>query len=134
MIGSSVLPAGTRLPTIRQLARDLRVARDTVARAYQELERSGAVATRGRHGTFVAGPIESQLARNDLDRAAETLAPKGLQLGMTADQLATLLWRAFRAVAPLAWPARVSRPAAVPPRPGAIPGLEPCRRWQATGW
>jgi DNA-binding transcriptional regulator YhcF (GntR family) len=47
------LPAGTRLPTVRQLATDLGLAVNTVARAYRELEAAGLVETRGRHGTFV---------------------------------------------------------------------------------
>ena len=47
------LPAGTRLPTVRQLAGDLGLAVNTVARAYRELEQAGLVETRGRNGTFV---------------------------------------------------------------------------------
>ena len=54
---SGALPAGTRLPTVRQLADDLGVAPGTVARAYKELEADLVVETRGRHGTFIsAGP------------------------------------------------------------------------------
>jgi DNA-binding transcriptional regulator YhcF (GntR family) len=49
-----VLP-GQRLPTVRQLAADLRLAVNTVARAYQELEAAGLVETRGRHGSFAVG-------------------------------------------------------------------------------
>lgn len=48
------LPAGTRLTPVRQLAAELGVAPGTVARAYKELEESGAVETRGRGGTVVA--------------------------------------------------------------------------------
>ncbi|MFC7546627.1 GntR family transcriptional regulator [Plantactinospora sp. GCM10030261] len=47
------LPAGTRLPTVRDLATRLGVAANTVAKAYRELEHAGLVETRGRHGTFV---------------------------------------------------------------------------------
>lgn len=50
-----LLPA-TQLPTVRRLARDLGLASNTVARAYRELEQAGLVETRGRQGTFVAGP------------------------------------------------------------------------------
>ena len=49
------LPAGTRLPPVRQLATDLGLAANTVARAYKELEALGVVETRGRAGTFVTG-------------------------------------------------------------------------------
>jgi DNA-binding transcriptional regulator YhcF (GntR family) len=99
MIGSSVLPVGSRLPTIRQLARDLQVAPGTVARAYRELERTGALATRGRHGTFVAGSIEPHRARRDVEQAAATLALKGHQLGMTVEQVTVLLRQAFGTIA-----------------------------------
>jgi DNA-binding transcriptional regulator YhcF (GntR family) len=51
---SSELSAGTRLPTVRQLAADLGLAPGTVARAYKELEAAGAIETHGRGGTFVA--------------------------------------------------------------------------------
>jgi DNA-binding transcriptional regulator YhcF (GntR family) len=51
------LPAGTRLPTVRQLATDLGVAANTVARAYRELESDGVVATRGRNGTIVSSDV-----------------------------------------------------------------------------
>lgn len=102
MISSSILPVDTRLPTIRQLARDLGIAPGTVARAYQELDRTGVIVTRGRHGTYVAGPVEPTYGRSELQRAAENLALKGHQLGMTADQVADMLRRAFRSVAPSA--------------------------------
>ncbi|WP_046299994.1 GntR family transcriptional regulator [Mycobacterium sp. UM_Kg27] len=53
-VRAGALPAGTRLPTVRQLASQLGLAVNTVARAYRELEAGGVVETRGRFGTFVA--------------------------------------------------------------------------------
>jgi DNA-binding transcriptional regulator YhcF (GntR family) len=50
------LGPAARLPTVRRLAGDLGLAVNTVARAYRELEQAGLVETRGRQGTFVAGP------------------------------------------------------------------------------
>jgi len=44
---------GDRLPTVRQLAVDLRVNANTVAKVYAELERSGVLATQRGVGTFV---------------------------------------------------------------------------------
>lgn len=52
-VASGELPAGTRLTTVRQLAAQLGLAVNTVARAYRELEADGVVETRGRQGTFV---------------------------------------------------------------------------------
>jgi DNA-binding transcriptional regulator YhcF (GntR family) len=49
-----VLPVGSRLPTIRQLAADLGLAAGTVARAYRELETGGVLRTGRRQGTVVA--------------------------------------------------------------------------------
>ena len=54
MMADGLLPAGTRLPTVRGLATELGLAVNTVARAYRELEEAGLVVTRGRHGSFVA--------------------------------------------------------------------------------
>jgi DNA-binding transcriptional regulator YhcF (GntR family) len=54
MINTGVLPVDARLPPIRQLAADLGVAANTVARAYRELETEGLVVSRVRHGTTAA--------------------------------------------------------------------------------
>lgn len=58
------LPAGTRLPTVRELAGQLGLATNTVARAYRELEAAGLLETRRRLGTFVAraDPADAAMA------------------------------------------------------------------------
>lgn len=48
------LEPGHKLPTVRQLAADLGLAINTVARAYRELESDHIIETHGRRGTFVA--------------------------------------------------------------------------------
>jgi GntR family transcriptional regulator len=48
------LHPGDQLPTVRQLAVDLRVNANTVARVYNELERDGVLETRRGVGSFVA--------------------------------------------------------------------------------
>jgi len=52
-ITSGRLPAGHRLPTVRQVAADLHVATGTAARAYRELEQAGLVETGRSLGTVV---------------------------------------------------------------------------------
>jgi len=74
MIGSGALPAGTRLPPIRQLAGDLGLAVNTVARAYRELEGGKLVTSRVRTGTVVA-PRSPQ--EPDERTAADTRADRG---------------------------------------------------------
>ncbi len=73
------LPAGTRLPTVRDLAVELGLAANTVARAYRELEGAGIVETRGRRGTFVAArdPTEAAMAA-----AARSYADTARALGL----------------------------------------------------
>ena len=44
---------GTQLPTVRQLAVELRINANTVSRAYTELEREGVISSQQGRGTFV---------------------------------------------------------------------------------
>lgn len=53
-VRAGTLTAGTKIPTVRALAADLRIAPNTVARAYRELEADGILETRGRQGSFIA--------------------------------------------------------------------------------
>ena len=53
-IATGRLRIGEQLPTVRQLAVDLRVNANTVAKVYAELERSGILETRRGVGTFVS--------------------------------------------------------------------------------
>ena len=61
LIESGMLKENDSLPSIRQLALQVDVAVNTVARAYQELERRGMIISNGRKGTFVrkSNPIGS---------------------------------------------------------------------------
>lgn len=67
-IATGRLAAGAQLPTVRQLAVQLRVNANTVARVYGELERAGVIETRRGVGSFVcATPAQAQPPR-DRDR------------------------------------------------------------------
>ena len=52
-IASGRLSPGDQLPTVRQLAVDLRVNANTVARVYADLERAGILETRRGVGSFI---------------------------------------------------------------------------------
>ncbi len=54
ILGGS-MPAGTRLPSLRRLAKDLGVSRITVEAAYEALEAQGLIEARARSGTYVTG-------------------------------------------------------------------------------
>jgi len=57
MIASGTILPGDRLPTVRELASDLIVNPNTVAHAYQLLEKEGVVETRRGLGTFACEPL-----------------------------------------------------------------------------
>lgn len=74
-IATGKLGIGEQLPTVRQLAVDLRINANTVAKVYAELERVGVVETRRGVGTFViAQPEESSLGRRDREKHLRELA------------------------------------------------------------
>lgn len=52
-IVSGIIPTGSRLPSVRDLAADRRINPTTVARTYQELERARLIVTYRGQGTFV---------------------------------------------------------------------------------
>ena len=76
---TGVLRAGDGLPGIRPLAEDLRVNRNTVAKAYAELESQGIIETRAGKGCFVRGG--HSLLRKDARRRilSETLDHAAVQ-------------------------------------------------------
>lgn len=71
-IENGTLLPSAKLPTVRQLAADLGVAVNTVARSYRELESAGLIETRGRNGSFVTGGL-SPTRRRALRATAEFL-------------------------------------------------------------
>lgn len=98
LVHAGVLPAGTRLPTIRQLAGDLGLAPGTVGRSYRELEAAGIVVGRGRHGTTVTTSEAPATATPALD-AARRYARDAKRLGTKLDE-ALLAVRAAYAMEP----------------------------------
>jgi GntR family transcriptional regulator len=74
-IAAGRLAVGDQLPTVRQLAVDLRVNANTVAKVYAFLERVGVLETRRGVGTFIAArtstPQEESLRRTELNRLVD---------------------------------------------------------------
>ena len=86
-IWSGDLPAGTPLPSLRRLARDLEVSLITTTRAYNDLAAAGLIANQAGRGSFVLPQDEAEtrerlLARLDrqLDDAVATARLAGLDL------------------------------------------------------
>jgi GntR family transcriptional regulator len=98
LINSGSLPPGTRLPSIRQLASDLRIAPGTVARAFRELEQTRHITSRGRHGTRVADQlpaIEERPHTVHLAEAAVTYAVTAMRSGHSLTQALDAVRQAF---------------------------------------
>jgi GntR family transcriptional regulator len=73
-IATGKLNIGDQLPTVRQLAVELRINANTVARVYLELERAGVVETRRGVGTFVSARPNEAASRRERDRHLRELA------------------------------------------------------------
>ncbi|GAA0204167.1 MULTISPECIES: GntR family transcriptional regulator [unclassified Aeromicrobium] len=82
------LPPGHKLPTVRQLAADLGLAVNTVARAYRELEADGVIETHGRRGTFVAAAVAVD---EDTRASATRYAADARRAGLSRDQALRLV-------------------------------------------
>lgn len=70
-IATGKLNVGEQLPTVRQMAVDLRINANTVAKVYAELERKGIVETRRGVGTFISAASESRMSRSRDDHVRE---------------------------------------------------------------
>lgn len=79
---------GERLPSVRDLATELGVAANTVARAYRALEAAGFLVGRGRRGTFVADALPQRPSDTEarLADAARAYARRARQLGADAGE------------------------------------------------
>ena len=70
------LGLGEQLPTVRQMAVDLRINANTVAKVYAELERSGLVEPRRGIGTFVTARQAKTSSRHDQEKHLRNLADR----------------------------------------------------------
>lgn len=86
-------PPGSQMPSVRELAEELRVNPNTVQRVYQEMERNGWTFSRRGQGTFVVDdPPKLQALREALARQAVRSCLTDLQeLGYTPEDIRTLI-------------------------------------------
>ena len=88
------LKAGDRLPSVRQLARDLAVNQNTVLRIYEQLTAEGLLERKHGDGTFIAErPPTWRLngQRKKYGEELRQLVRRGLMLGLSSDELHELL-------------------------------------------
>jgi GntR family transcriptional regulator len=93
-IASGRLRPGDRLPTHRDLARELVVAPLTVKKAYDLLQAEGLIRMTQGRGTFVLGKgATGREARRDLAARAAALARQARLMGLTAEEIHGLIER-----------------------------------------
>ena len=101
LVGSGALRPGAALPSVREMARDLRVNPATVVKAYQRLTDGGLLEVRRGEGTFVAESprkMKPPEVRRALGEGARRCAGLALSLGAREAEAGEELARAFAAL------------------------------------
>ncbi|MFQ6046430.1 MAG: GntR family transcriptional regulator [Gemmatimonadales bacterium] len=89
-VASGELKAGDSLPSVRQLAAQLRINPATVVQAYRELESEGFVEMRQGAGTFVrevAGDRRAEERVEHARRIVQDMLSQGARLGIATSEL-----------------------------------------------
>jgi GntR family transcriptional regulator len=94
---SGELEPGDSLPAIRTLAKQLDVAVNTVARAYQELERGGLIVSGGRRGTFIRNDIELRSTSGDDTKKLKEAIRTLIEMGKSRGEIEATIARTLRA-------------------------------------
>ena len=98
-VALGVLAPGEQLPTVKQLAADLIVNPNTVARAYRELERDSVIDTSPGRGSFIAGNGSMAVAKRAVTDVADQQITQAVReaksMGLSAPQLSDLFQRAL---------------------------------------
>ncbi|MBR2503524.1 MAG: GntR family transcriptional regulator [Oscillospiraceae bacterium] len=84
MIMQSKLKAGDALPSMRSLAKNLRISLITTKRAYEDLEQDGFITTVAGKGCFVAAK-NTQLVREENLKEIEKLLAKAVEIARMCD-------------------------------------------------
>lgn len=91
LIDQGTLSPGDQLPTTRQLAVQLGINFNTVARAYRELDQEGLISTQTGRGTFVLGPQTKRASqkrkRTEIENLARFVLRKGSRLGFEPKEI-----------------------------------------------
>jgi len=89
-IAVRTLKPGDRLPSIRQLALELKVNPNTIVKAYSELEHDRVIETRRGMGTYVLEQTEkvaNAMKRNQMIKLIEQLLRESTQLGFSREEI-----------------------------------------------
>jgi GntR family transcriptional regulator len=94
LIANGELKPDDQLPTVRQLASDLRVNFNTIARSYRLLDEAGLISTQHGRGTYILAPPDEQVTQRVRREAMQGLTRRYLanaaHLGYTPDEVSQI--------------------------------------------
>ena len=89
LISTGQMKEGEPLPSVRALAKELRISALTVKKAYDDLEQAGFVRTVHGKGSFVSSACqELEQQKQEVENLLEQAARKGRSLGLSNQELA----------------------------------------------
>lgn len=101
LVLSGELQAGDQLPTVRELATELRINFNTVARAYRMLDETRLISTQRGRGTYIweapTSEVVEGLRQKSLEALARNYLKEAVRLGFTSEQAKAALAGASRA-------------------------------------
>jgi GntR family transcriptional regulator len=101
MVANGLLQVGDQLPTVRELATELRINFNTVARAYHVLDDQGLISTQRGRGTYIwEQPTEEmmqKLKQKTLEELAQRFLDESQNLGYSPEQAAEVLQQVIAA-------------------------------------
>ena len=93
LVARGILIPGERMPTVRELAVELSLNPNTIAKVYQRLEQEGIIETMRSRGTFVAGRMKvlnMEAAEQQLASLVERVLVEAYHLGLNREDIKQL--------------------------------------------
>ncbi len=87
------LKEGDALPSMRSLAKDLRISMITTKRAYEDLERDGFIESYTGRGSFVKAQSKDFLRETEISKVEELITEavnKGLGIGLSGEEMSEI--------------------------------------------
>ncbi|MGS0765601.1 GntR family transcriptional regulator [Syntrophomonas curvata] len=93
IVARGIMVPGERMPTVRELASELSINPNTIAKAYQKLEQEGIIETMRSRGTFVAGRStvrDKGMVKKQVSALVEKVLVEAYHLGLNREDIIQL--------------------------------------------
>lgn len=97
-IARGILQTGDRMPTVREMASELRINPNTIAKAYQRLEQEGVIETMRSRGTFVAATVHlnTEQSYKKLSEHMQAMLVEAYHLGISQAELERFVMKSLQ--------------------------------------